>query len=650
MKTTKHENKESIIDTLTAAQRFIFAPVAFQALAAMLDLGIIEFLDKKPATESEIISSLKLDEYTVRTLLQSGLMNNIIQENENYYNLTKFGKLFLYNDMTIANFNYIKDVCYLGASELTESFKTHQPKGLHRFIGNYPTIYPALTKLPKQMQQSWYKFDHFYSDNCFEEVFSVITQKYKSIYDIGGNTGKFESLCLKKDKNIDITMLDLKANIDAISCNSKLKNCKFRPINVLDKNPDYPEIKNSAVLMSQFLDCFSKEDILKILTDLRMKMDKNSSLYILEPFTDLQKFEGAEYSLVHTSLYFTCMANGVSKIYSCGEMEELIKKAGFTICNQYQNIGSYDYTLMECKNTRTEQWFQIKEQAAGKKRLQLTWFLYKIFGEKILYVISFIVAFFTFLFAPKIREYSKKYLNITQNQTGIKPNLLNQFKHIHAYADSLADKLLVYSGNYRKSNITLEDNNNIKNQLSEDLEKGNGIFFICNHIGNIEIIQAFFTDSKVKPNFNVNIFMSNKQSQIFNQFLQTIKYNFPFNIFYVEDIGLNTGIELKENLNNGDMVFIAGDRLAQDNDKKYIEAELFSHKIYLPEGTFKLAKLMDVPTYFISAVKIDNRYKIVLERQNSLAETELVSAYTKFMEKVIKYNPLQFFHFYDFFG
>ena len=68
MKTTKHENKESIIDTLTAAQRFIFAPVAFQALAAMLELGIIEFLDKKPATESEIISSLKLDEYTVRTL------------------------------------------------------------------------------------------------------------------------------------------------------------------------------------------------------------------------------------------------------------------------------------------------------------------------------------------------------------------------------------------------------------------------------------------------------------------------------------------------------------------------------------------------------------------------------------------------------
>ena len=97
-------------------------------------------------------------------------------------------------------------------------------------------------------------------------------------------------------------------------------------------------------------------------------------------------------------------------------------------------------------------------------------------------------------------------------------------------------------------------------------------------------------------------------------------------------------------------MFIAGDRLAQDNDKKHLEAELFSHSIHLPEGTFKLAKLMDVPTYLISAIKIRDKYKIILEKQNSLTEKELASSYTKFMEQVIKYNPFQFFHFYDFFG
>ena len=349
MKKVMRKNKTSVIDALNNAQYLAFAPLAFQALSSMLDLGIIEFLDKKPSSEKEIMNSLNLDEYTVRTLLEIGILNKVIKEADNIFSLTKTGEMFLYDDMTKANFNYVKDVCYLGASEMTNCFKDRQPRGLQKFVGDYPTIYPALTILPERMRKSWYEFDHLYSDNCFEEVFSIITKNYKSIIDIGGNTGKFEKLCLSHDKNFDITMLDLKVNIDKIKDTPSLKNCKFHPVNVLDENPKYPPMKNCAVLMSQFLDCFCKNDILKILTDLKNNKDKNTSIYILEPYTDLQKFEGAKYALSHTSLYFTCMANGVSKMYKFGEMKELIEKSGMKITNCFNDIGSYNYTLLECK-------------------------------------------------------------------------------------------------------------------------------------------------------------------------------------------------------------------------------------------------------------------------------------------------------------
>lgn len=343
----KRNPKESIIDALTDAQKFIFAPIAFQALVSMLDFGIIEFLDKNQSSEKDIMTALKLDEYTVRTLLQAGVANNILKEDDAKYSLTKMGKMFLYNDMTKVNFNFVRDVYYLGASELTSSFKEQKPKGLHKFVAESPTIYPILTKLPEKMRNSWYKFDHLYSDNCFDIVFSIINKKYNSIYDIGGNTGKFERICLKN--NADITMIDLKENIDVIDKTGEFKNCKFHPVNVLDENPNYPQIKNSAIFMSQFLDCFSKKDIIKILTDLRNVMDENSSVFILEPFTDNQNFEGAEYSLVHSSLYFTCMANGVSKFYTSKEMKDLIRCAGFETVNCTENIGAYNYTLLECK-------------------------------------------------------------------------------------------------------------------------------------------------------------------------------------------------------------------------------------------------------------------------------------------------------------
>ncbi|MBR6098602.1 hypothetical protein IKP85_02535 [bacterium] len=295
------------------------------------------------------------------------------------------------------------------------------------------------------------------------------------------------------------------------------------------------------------------------------------------------------------------------------------------------------------------QWFQVKEQSAGKKRLILTWYLYKIFGKKMLHLIAFLVAFFTFVFSSKIREYSKKYFKITENKTGIKPSLGNEFRHIYSYANSLADKILVYCGDFDTEQIIFE-NDNDKAQLLSDIESNNGVFFICDHIGNIEVMQALFLNEATQLKHNVNIFMSNKQSQIFNDFLRSIKKEFPVRFFPVEDIGLTTGIELKENLEKGEVVFIAGDRLAQNNDTKSLKAKLFSKDILLPKGTFKLAKLMDVPVYYISAVKIGKQYKIYLEKQNSLNEKDMITSYTNYLEKIILKNPFQFFHFYDFFN
>ena len=295
------------------------------------------------------------------------------------------------------------------------------------------------------------------------------------------------------------------------------------------------------------------------------------------------------------------------------------------------------------------QWFQIKEQSAGKKRLILSWYLYKLFGKNILYIIAFFVAFFTFIFAKNIRGFSKKYFTVIENKTGLKPTLINTFKHIYSYAESLVDKILVYSGNFDSRNLIF-DNENDKEMFFADIYKHKGVFCICSHIGNIEILQSLFIDKNIKSDFKTNIFLSNAQSQVFNDFLKTIKLDFPIKIFPIEDIGLNTGIELKENLNNGDIVFIAGDRLAEKNEKKIIEAELFNHKVSFPKGTFKLAKLMETPTYFISAIKEQNHYRIILEKQISLSENDLIKSYIKYLEKITLINPFQFFHFYDFFN
>ncbi|MGM0409003.1 MAG: SAM-dependent methyltransferase, partial [Bacteroidota bacterium] len=71
-------------------------------------------------------------------------------------------------------------------------------------------------------------------------------------------------------------------------------------------------------------------------------------LYILETFWDRQKFDISTYCLNNTSLYFTAMANGSSRMYHSEDMKKLVNKAGLQIEEITDNLG-ISHTLLKCK-------------------------------------------------------------------------------------------------------------------------------------------------------------------------------------------------------------------------------------------------------------------------------------------------------------
>lgn len=340
------EHKKNIIKSLTEAQKIAFAPLSFQAINSMLEFGILKTIDESPKSLEEIQKILELSEYTVNTLLEVSEAIEIVEKKEDKFYITQLGKTFLYDEMTRVNFNFVKDVCYLGAGELETSFEKSSPEGIKKLFPEAKTIYPYLSRLPEKMKKSWYEFDHFYSDNCFGIIYKIIENSEK-IFDIGGNTGRFERICLKNNPHVDLTMIDLKENIEVIKNDEELAGCKFHAADILDEKSELPKM-SGAILMSQFLDCFSKEQIEFILKRLVKTSSDDIKIYILEPLIDRQRFAGAKYSLVHTSLYFTAMANGCSKMYSYSDMEKIIEKSGLKINYIYDNLGAFDYTLLEC--------------------------------------------------------------------------------------------------------------------------------------------------------------------------------------------------------------------------------------------------------------------------------------------------------------
>jgi hypothetical protein len=124
------------------------------------------------------------------------------------------------------------------------------------------------------------------------------------------------------------------------------------PINLLDKSALFP--KNFDVIwMSQFLDCFSEEEVTNILTRASVSMHKDSRLYIMETFWDRQRFETASYCLTQISLYFTALANGNSKMYHSEDMAKCVNDAGLKIEKIHDGLG-LGHSLMQCKLINNE--------------------------------------------------------------------------------------------------------------------------------------------------------------------------------------------------------------------------------------------------------------------------------------------------------
>jgi len=119
----------------------------------------------------------------------------------------------------------------------------------------------------------------------------------------------------------------------------------------IDWLSDNPEIPKGAetIWMCQFLDCFSKEEILKVLKTCVGSMDDKSELIIVETFTDRQKFDNAKFILEATSIYFTALANGNSKMYKATEFKDIAQEAGLQIKEDIA-VGEYHTMFVFNKN------------------------------------------------------------------------------------------------------------------------------------------------------------------------------------------------------------------------------------------------------------------------------------------------------------
>ena len=341
------------------AEFIAWGPVVFQASRLMIKFGILDLLrdNLDGLTEDELVEKTGLSKYAVKCLLEASLcIGTILIDTEtDRYTISKTGWFLLNDPATRVNIDFNHDVNYEGWFHLEESLQEGKPVGLKHF-GNWPTVYEGLSSLPKHVQDSWFGFDHFYSDSSFPEALNIVfdQRQTKSLYDVGGNTGRWALQCVGYNSDVEVTILDLPQQIEMMKSNIQGQAGADRitgyGINLLDPSSLFPKRDGGldAIWMSQFLDCFSQEEIVSILTRAKNAMNENTCLYIMETLWDRQRFEPAAFCLTMTSLYFTAIANGNSKMYNTEDMESCINQAGLKIETIHDGLGQ-GHSIIVCK-------------------------------------------------------------------------------------------------------------------------------------------------------------------------------------------------------------------------------------------------------------------------------------------------------------
>ena len=353
LKKSYSKETQTALEAQRLAHEISFGPVVFQVSRLMIKFGILQMLvdAKNGLTLDEVVEKTKLSKYACQCLLESSLTIGTVLYQHDRFTCSKAGWFLLNDPLVKVDMDFNHDVNYLGWFHLEEALLNGKPEGLKVF-GNWSTIYEGLSQLPKQVQDSWFAFDHYYSDQSFDEALQIVfADKPQKLLDVGGNTGRWALCCVNYDADVQVTVMDLPQQIELMQQHTTGKNGADRILghgcNLLDKETPFPA-GFDAVWLSQFLDCFSEEEVSSILTRAAKSMSKDTKLYIMETFWDRQIFETSAYAMTQISLYFTALANGNSKMYHSDDMMRCIETAGLQVEDIRDGIGK-GHSIVQCK-------------------------------------------------------------------------------------------------------------------------------------------------------------------------------------------------------------------------------------------------------------------------------------------------------------
>ena len=308
--------------------------------------------------------------------------------------------------------------------------------------------------------------------------------------------------------------------------------------------------------------------------------------------------------------------------------------------------------------SETKHWATIQE-AGTLFGLKFLWGIHKLLGRKAVSMLLYPTVVYFVLFKPLSRTASLDFLRthakVYPERWQRRPNILHSARHFREFAETVVDKLLAWYVHIDADNFDIENPQAIEELMADQ----RGQLVIGTHMGNLEYCRGFMQRYRDKV---INILIYDKHAANYAAIMHALNPDSRLNIFQVDDFEIDTMLKLKAKIDQGEWVFIAGDRIPLTGLSRTVDVSFLGRTAPLPIGPFMLAKALACPVKLMFAYRdysakdervffevVSFAEKIELSRKNRMQEIQqYAQRFAAELERHCAKVPYQWFNFFPF--
>jgi len=301
-------------------------------------------------------------------------------------------------------------------------------------------------------------------------------------------------------------------------------------------------------------------------------------------------------------------------------------------------------------------WAGMAERGSVGALLFIRW-LYRRLGRRATVAsLTPIVAYF-FVTGRTTRRASMEYLRTLwaapggPAALGEPPTWRHVFRHVHEFAESVVDRMIVWSGDVESISIDYRGTETLLDLARER----RGAILLGSHLGSYDLLRSVAERTGVV----LNILMFTPRTARINAFFEKLHPGLRMRLISFEPGSIRAVFELKAAIDRGEFVGVMGDRVWESERERSVPVTFLGRQARFPLGPFLLQAVLGCPMILTGCFRTGpGRYRAaavpfapagVIPRcdRRQYAE-ELAQRYAFALEEWCVRTPYQWFNFFEF--